>query len=257
MADIKLHGRLFITGSILVVTGLHIGATEGVFSIGKTDKTVIANPLTGQPYIPGSSLRGKLRSLTERYRGEVSGQKINEGQIHSCDKPECPICALYGRPAEANLLPTRMIVRDVPLLPESALHLKAARTPMPYTEVKTEVSIDRVTSQANPRTLERVPAGAEFGPMELIISLYEPSDLALLDLLLDGMTLLEDDYLGGHGSRGSGKIEFRNLQVRLKAGSGAYRSESAARPAEGVDLKGLAAVLAEVRTEAQTVLFHT
>lgn len=256
MSDIKLHGRLFITGNILVVTGLHIGSTESIFSIGKTDKTVIANPLTGQPYIPGSSLRGKMRSLTERYRGEVTGQMINKGQIHSCSRRDCPICALYGRPAEENLLPTRMIVRDIPLLESSAALLKAARTPMPYTEVKTEVSIDRVTAKANPRTLERVPAGAEFGPMELIISLYEPSDLDLLDLLLDGMTLLQDDYLGGHGSRGSGKIEFRNLQVRLKAGGGAYRSDSAAQPEMGVGLDGLAAVLADARTEAGPRLFH-
>lgn len=255
MTNIRLHGRIFITGNVRIVTGLHIGASESVFSIGKTDKTVIANPLTGQPYIPGSSLRGKMRSLTERYKGAVTGQIINQGEIHSCKDPGCQICALYGRPAEANLLPTRMIVRDVSLLSQSADKLKAARTPMPFTEVKTEVSIDRVTSQANPRTIERVPAGAEFGPMELIISLYTPSDVDLLELLLDGMTLLEDDYLGGHGARGSGKIEFYKLQVYIKAGGGAYRSGVKMDQPVYENLAALSQALAEVRSTAQRVLF--
>jgi CRISPR-associated protein Csm3 len=148
-----------------------------------------------------------------------------------------------------------MIVRDVPLLPSSAEKLKAARTPMPYTEVKTEVSIDRVTSQANPRTMERVPAGAEFGPMELIISLYSPPDVDLLDLLLDGMTLLEDDYLGGHGSRGSGKIEFYKLRVHVKVGGGAYRSNDQAEQPVYDNLTALSQGLVEVRNTAQHLLF--
>lgn len=229
MSDqLMLYGRMIITGNIEVKTGLHIGATESMFAIGKKDKGVIANPINGQPYIPGSSLRGKLRSLSEKYQGKVKGQKIHQGEIHACDQPDCSICLLYGRTAtEKGGSLTRLIVRDVQLLDKSAERLSSARTDLPFTEIKTEVAIDRVTSQANPRTIERVPAGAVFGPMELVISFFSPGDISLLDLLLDGMALLQDDYLGGHGSRGYGKVEFTDLNVVLKKGNGGvYRTSS-------------------------------
>lgn len=217
---LKLYGRLFIEGHIAVCTGLHIGGSGGAFNIGGVDKSVISDPLTGQPYIPGSSLRGKMRSLTEKYQGKVTGQRINQGEIHACSKQTdydgCAICKLYGVAASDFSMPTRLIVRDVPLHPESARQLREAHTDLPFTEVKTEVSIDRVTSQANPRQIERVPAGAYFSPMQMVLSLYRADDLGLLETLLDGMALLEDDYLGGHGSRGSGKIAFVNLQVMFK-----------------------------------------
>ncbi|PJF38168.1 MAG: type III-A CRISPR-associated RAMP protein Csm3, partial [Phototrophicales bacterium] len=110
-----------------------------------------------------------------------------------------PVANLYGIPAEDFNLPTRLIVRDVFLTDESAERLKKARTGLPYTEIKTEVSIDRITSAANPRPLERVPAGATFGPMELIINFYLAEDANLVATLIDGMQLLEGDYLGGGG----------------------------------------------------------
>lgn len=220
MADVKLLGRVFITGDVVVKTGLHIGGSGGAFAIGGVDDPVIVDQLTRQPYIPGSSLRGKMRSLTEKYLGQVTGQRINQIEIHSCRKDrdnyaDCPICNIYGITAEDFNLPTRLVVRDVPLRADSAERLQAAKT-SPYTEVKTEVTIDRVTSQATPRDVERVPAGAVFGPMELVYSIYEAKDVNWLAVLLDGMELLQDDYLGGLGSRGSGKIAFENLVLTLK-----------------------------------------
>lgn len=217
----RLNGRLFITGDIAVKTGLHIGGSGGAFSIGGVDNPVIVDQLTRQPYIPGSSLRGKMRSLTEKYLGEITGQRISQIEIHSCRKdqaryPDCPICNIYGITAEDFNMPTRLIVRDVPLTPESAKRLQEAKTSLPYTEVKTEVTIDRVTSQATPRDVERVPAGAVFGPMELVYSIYSDRDIEWISVLLDGMALLEDDYLGGLGSRGSGKIAFESLVLTLK-----------------------------------------
>ena len=229
-APFKLYGRLFITGDIQAMTGLHIGGSERAFSIGARDKPVITNPLNGQPYIPGSSLRGKLRSLTEKYMGKVTGQKINQGEIHSCTTAKeytrpARFVSIYGRSADEFNTPTRLVVRDVPLKPESAERLRAARTELPFTELKTEVSIDRVTSQANPRSIERVPAGAVFSPSELVLSFFDPQDTALIETLLDGMLLLEDDYLGGHGSRGSGKVCFADLTIRLKRGDGRRRGD--------------------------------
>lgn len=225
----KLFGRLIIHGDILVKTGLHIGGSGGAFAIGGVDNPVIINQVNGEPYIPGSSLRGKLRSLTEKARGEVTGQEIDKNvKIHSChnDKQSegankerysnCPICNIFGIAAQSYNYPTRLIVRDIALSPDSAKLLRAAKTSLPYTEVKTEVAIDRVTSQANPRDVERVPAGAVFGPMELVYNIYSEQDVEWLSVLLDSMQLLEDDYLGGHGSRGSGKIVFQNLHLVLK-----------------------------------------
>ncbi len=166
---LRLYGRVFIEGEIEAKTGLHIGGSGGAFSIGGVDNPVIIDQLTRQPYIPGSSLRGKMRSLTEKYLGRVTGQRIAQIEIHSCRKNNgnyatCPICNIYGITAEDFNRPTRLVVRDVPLEPRSAERLQAAKTSLPYTEVKTEVTIDRVTSQANPRDVERVPAGQYSAP---------------------------------------------------------------------------------------------
>ena len=223
----KLYGRLFITGDIITVTGLHIGGSGEAFAIGGVDNPVIKNQINGQPYIPGSSLRGKMRSLTEKYLGRVTGQRINNGEIHACQNhaeyQDCPICNIYGITAESFNWPTRLVVRDISLTPDSAKQLEQAKTSLPFTEVKTEVAIDRVTSQANPRDIERVPAGAVFGPMELVYSIYDAKDVEWLSVLLDGMDLLQDDYLGGSGSRGGGKVVFANLNLALKRAAD-YRS---------------------------------
>jgi CRISPR-associated protein Csm3 len=255
----QLHGRVFISSNIVVKTGLHIGGSGGAFAIGGVDNPVIIDQLTRQPYIPGSSLRGKMRSLTEKYLGRVKGQRISQCEIHSChdrrrhedeNKAEymaCPICNIYGITAEGYNLPTRLLVRDTPLLPESADRLRAAKTSLPYTEVKTEVAIDRVTSQANPRDSERVPAGAVFGPMEMVYSIYQlEDDVNWLSILFDGLELLQDDYLGGGGSRGNGKVVFAGLTLTLKRA----KPELYRQPIE----LGHYATLAELSQNSATVL---
>ncbi len=225
---IQLKGRVFVTFDIEAVTGLHIGGSDTGIEIGGVDKTVIRDPMTKRPYIPGSSLRGKMRSLTEKYLGLPQNQQVGQSRIHSCQDREayleCPVCQIYGVPGERDFAtPTRLVVRDVMMSKESAEKLeKEAHTDLPYTEVKTEVSIDRVTSAANPRQMERVPAGTIFSRAELVYSVYEgagcdaKADISRLKDLFLGMQLLEDDYLGGLGSRGSGKVRLLNIQVGLK-----------------------------------------
>lgn len=227
---IKLKARVFITFDILAETGLHIGGSDSGIEIGGVDKTVIRNPLTNQPYIPGSSLKGKMRSLLEKYHGLAQNQRIGQGYIHSCtDKtqyPGCEVCQVFGVPGERDFsTPTRLVVRDTPLDPDSAKKLNSTgRTDLPYTEIKTEVSIDRVTSAANPRQMERVPAGAVFGKAELVYSIYDGDDCSAakdverLKTVFEGLQLLEDDYLGGLGSRGSGKVSLQGIQVSLRGG---------------------------------------
>lgn len=229
MSDFKLYGRVFIRGTIKAKTGLHIGGSEGAITIGGVDNTVIRDPLSGRPYIPGSSLKGKMRSLTEKSDGLEARQRIGRDvKIHVCtakdDYDDCDVCNIYGVPAENYSLPTRLIVRDVPMTDKSAKELEDLQTDLPYTEVKTEVAIDRITSAAVPRQLERVPAGAEFGEFELVFSLYETDDAKRFKKVVSGMSLVEDDYLGGSGTRGSGKIAFETIAVRLKK-SDAYLEE--------------------------------
>lgn len=234
--QIQLKGRVFITFNIYTVTGLHIGGSETGIEIGGVDKVIIRDPVTNRPYIPGSSLKGKTRSLLEKYRGLPLNRDIGGTFIHSCEREGnyagCDICQVFGVPGEVTFAtPTRLVVRDVHLTPESARKLEdEAHTDLPYTEVKTEVSIDRVTSAANPRRMERVPAGAVFGPAELVFSIYKghngnspianpAQDVARLRTVVEGLQLLEDDYLGGLGSRGSGKIRLENIQVSVRTGT--------------------------------------
>lgn len=227
MAEIKLIGRVFFEFSLRTLSGLAIGGSDVGIEIGGVDRTVIRDKLTNRPYIPGSSLRGKMRSLTEKYKGMPQNQRIGQATIHTCkgaeDYAKCEVCRIYGVPAEVKFnTPTRLIVRDVPLTPESVQQLREAHTDLPFTEVKTEVAIDRVTSVANPRQFERVPAGVVFGPAEMVYSIYsgdgcDPNqDVEFLNVVFTGLKLLEDDYLGGLGSRGSGQVRVEGLRLGLK-----------------------------------------
>jgi CRISPR-associated protein Csm3 len=229
MTTIKLKGRIFLNFDLEAKTGLHIGGSDEGISIGGVDKTVIRDKLTNRPYIPGSSLRGKVRSLLEKYSGAPQNTVIGNVKIHSCKTQEeydqSLVCQVFGVTGDAECsAPTRLIVRDVQMSQKSAEELNALRTDLPYTEVKTEVAIDRVTSAANPRQMERVPAGTIFENAEMIFSLYEGEgidssrDMERFKFLLTGLQLLEDDYLGGLGSRGSGKVKLNKIKVQVKSG---------------------------------------
>jgi CRISPR-associated protein Csm3 len=239
MPSISLKGKIVISCEIEAVTGLHIGGATGGLDIGGVDLPVLRHPRTQEPYIPGSSLRGKLRSLLDRSIPTQLNQAIGQVKIHSCKASEeyaqCVVCKLFGLPGERDFAePARLIVRDVHLSPEAAQELRDKKAGLPFTEVKTEVAIDRVTSAASPRQNERVPAGAVFAPCEMIFGIYSlngnsyEADLPLFRQLANGMELLEDDYLGGQGSRGSGKIRFRITTITLK--SRQYYEDNTAQP---------------------------
>ncbi len=231
-------GRAFVTFSIRAVTGLHIGGRGGGLEIGGMDNPVIRDPLTNQPFIPGSSLKGKMRSLSEKQHALPSNWRIGDSKIHVCEKPSdyatCLVCRVFGTPGEkAFSTPTRLLVRDVQLTEESASKLDSLSLDRPYTEVKTEVAIDRVTSAAHPRPLERVPAGAVFGPGEMVYTVYTSDDgscnphqdVDLLGVVFEAMQLLEHDYLGGSGSRGSGKVAFEKIQITVRSSDNYFATE--------------------------------
>lgn len=211
----KLDKKVHIKGTIKAETGLHIGGSGQGMAIGGTDSPVLRDPITNVPYIPGSSLKGKMRSLLEKVTGNLN---IHDRKAEPCKCGNCEVCVVFGVPAEADSkLPGRLIVRDAFMKKDSVERLdKSANTDMPYTEVKTEVTIDRITSKANPRQIERVPAGAEFD-MELVLNVYDEDNInEILNTVKTSLKLVEDDYLGGSGTRGYGqvKIDIENITYK-------------------------------------------
>ncbi len=206
-------GKYIVTADIEVKTGLHIGTSKEDLEIGGLDNPVIKDP-KGRPYIPGSSLKGKMRVLSEFYHGKVSG----DGNVHKCSDSNCPVCGLFGtsvdNKSDNTFARTRLIVRDA-YLDEKSLEPLSDFLETKWTELKYENTINRVTSKANPRQQERVPAGAIFNA-EFVVDIYEGDEDKFLKNLLLAMKLLEDDYLGGSGSRGYGKIEFKNIRVLMR-----------------------------------------
>jgi len=261
--ELKLIGKLILEGELHCETGLHIGAGKGSLEIGGSDNPVVKDA-HGHPYIPGSSLRGKIRSLLEQFSGAavpselvyLSRRKGQEVRIHQSDRPDDDICLLFGRNAgrmervtgepvdSHNASPARLAVFDAPLEMESITVSMRENLDDELTEVKSENAIDRITSQANPRTLERVPAGARFR-VRFIMDVLCDEDAPLFGQLVQGLRLLEDDTLGGGGSRGSGRVKFANLKLiwrnREYYGSGGPPKELIA----GADVAALQKLIAE------------
>lgn len=211
----KLLKKIIYTGNLVVKTGLHIGGTNASLNIGGPDKFVVRNPLTNTPYIPGSSLKGKLRSLLELKNGETSNGKPSNNVGSKAG-------ALFGVAGDNKQShPSRLIVRDAEMatdadteeeLQKYGLSRKMlpdySNTDLPFTESKTEVSIDRITAKANPRTFERVPAGAQF-KIQLVLNVFDDdNENELKNSLRRAIALLHDDYLGGQGSRGYGQVKL-------------------------------------------------
>jgi CRISPR-associated protein Csm3 len=215
--------KIFISGKIKTVTGLHIGGTDSGINIGGLDKgAVVRDSINNQPYIPGSSLKGKMRSLLEKLRGEY---EINDkGEAGPSKNTEQLSAKIFGVSAEddeksselTDFKASRIVVRDAFLTEASRDKLLEASLELPFTETKTETSIDRVTSKANPRTIERVPQDSEF-QFDMTLTVFDrDNEEELLEGVFTSLTLLQEDYLGGHGSRGSGKIKFAVDQLSEK-----------------------------------------
>jgi CRISPR-associated RAMP protein, Csm3 family len=232
-------GTVIIKYSMKALTGLRVGGSKENFDIGGTDNPVIKtlgvienydgrgnNLPEGAPYIPGSSLKGKIRSLVEWAKGRVDYMisKANN-DVEKAGKPcvcgRCEVCKVFGtgdaKTIESLKLselpgPPRLRVFDAYPTWESIQKLQDTLGENIFTEIKTENAINRLTSKANPRKVERVPAGVVFFG-EMAFHLFAKEDPELLKVVFEGMRLLEDDYLGGYGSRGSGKVRFENIEV--------------------------------------------
>jgi len=197
----KLIEKVFISGKIVVVTGLHIGGSKTSLDIGGVDSNVIKTA-KGVPYIPGSSIKGKLRTILARAAGSANER----------GDPEI-VKEIFGLASDGpDGVPARLIVRDA-FLVDDHFGNTFPDLELDYTEVKWENTIDRVTGEANPRQIERVPAGAEFS-FTFILNVFDgDKKKEHLSEIIKAMKILEDDYLGGQGSRGYGQIKFLNNDV--------------------------------------------
>ncbi|MEO0128389.1 MAG: type III-A CRISPR-associated RAMP protein Csm3 [candidate division WOR-3 bacterium] len=236
--DYRFLGNIIITGKIKCLTALHIGGMVEGYEIGGMDNPIIKNPVDGYPYIPGSSLKGKMRSLLEWSKGliQVKEEENNEtsestkkkkeiGEVHSCGKPDCIVCRIFGAAAEEErkIGPTRLMIRDAhpTEATKKMLDRLQAEKGLPKAEWKTENVLNRITAKAIPRTIERVPKDSQF-ELEMVYSIYQVGnennliDLVNIQYLFEAMHLLEDSSLGGYGSRGSGKIQFDINKIKVK-----------------------------------------
>jgi CRISPR-associated protein Csm3 len=215
-----------ITATLELVTGLHIGAGDSEMHIGGVDNTVIKHPHTQSPYIPGSSLKGKMRSLLEWRSGAVTeealGWKDYEKASGSVQAEVKRILQLFGISGDAKLGvddlatigPTRISFCDCNLNADWEKQIRDDNFSL--TEVKSENRINRISGVAeHPRQTERVPADAQFDFRLSVKKLAGDGD-DLLATVLQGLKLLEQDSVGGSGSRGYGKVKFVNLQIDCK-----------------------------------------
>ena len=216
----KLTNIVEIKAKLVLQTGLHIGAGDSEMHIGGIDNSVIKHPLTQSPYIPGSSLKGKIRTLLEWRSGAVQSAPLTLKDVLKNPEEVKNILRLFGISGDtknseqevAEIGVSRLAFWDCAL--NEAWEKAIRNDNQLLTEAKSENTIDRITSTAgNPRQTERVPAGAEFD-FKLTMRVFDEDDKQeLLKTVLSGLKLLELDSLGGSGSRGYGKVKFTELTV--------------------------------------------
>ena len=203
-----MFAKVEISGMIETVTGLHIGGSNAFSAIGAVDSPVIKDARTNRPMIPGSSLKGKMRSLLAK--------KYNEGYVASTpdDDADC-LTRLFGSAKKGHVRVGKILFTDMFI--ENVDELKRAGV-VGQTEIKFENSIKRTTAVANPRQIERVVRGAKF-PMQLIYEVTSEEEMFQdFKILKDGFQLLQYDYLGGSGSRGYGRIKISDIEFCVVIG---------------------------------------
>ncbi len=201
-----MYSKILIKGEIEVLTGLHIGTGGEYAAIGAADSPVVRDAVTNSPIIPGSSLKGKLRSLLARAEAADGVNNYPKTADEDCEN----VKRLFGSKEHLS----RLIFSDMPLNNLEELRKMDVNS----TEVKFENTINRLTSVANPRQIERAIRGCKFD-MSIIYDIKNKAEAKEdMDLLAEAMQLLKYDYLGGSGSRGYGKVKFNNLSAEAVVG---------------------------------------
>lgn len=202
-----MFAKVELTGTIEIITGMHIGGSSAFSAIGAVDSPVIKDALSGTPMIPGSSLKGKMRSLlAKRYNSGVAAKPDDD-----CDA----LTGLFGSAKKDHVQTSRILFSDMIMSNWEQLKKQGLTS---KTEVKFENTISRTTAAANPRQIERVVRGSEF-PLDLIYEVDNEETMKKdFEILKEGFRLLEYDYLGGHGSRGYGKVKIKDLNLDVVIG---------------------------------------
>lgn len=195
--------KIIIKAELRLLTGMHIGKSNDFAPIGAVDSVVITDPVTKQPLIPGSTLKGKLRTMLAKL--ETEGPSLNK---HNEDSDI--IKRLFGA-SSPEIVESRLQFYDIFL--NNAEELENKKMDLTYTEIKFENTINRTTAVAMPRQLERVPAGAKFD-FKLVYNCEDASDLEEdIENLARALKMIQLDYIGGSGTRGYGKIAFSDFSV--------------------------------------------
>jgi len=220
----KLNSITTIEADLVLLTGLHIGSGDSEMHIGGIDNPVVKHPVTGEPYIPGSSIKGKMRSLLEWRSGAVQEEPLSLKEAGNNPKVK-EILQLFGISANKDNPEDKM--KEIGIARLAFWDCTLAKTwaearrnnSQLFTEAKSENTINRISGTAkNPRYTERVPSGASF-KFKLTMKKLDGDSGELLNTVLTGLKLLELDSLGGSGSRGYGKIKFENLMIDDEAKS--------------------------------------
>lgn len=201
-----MYGKIQITGKLELLTGTHIGGSSAFAAIGAVDAPVIKDIGTNLPMIPGSSLKGKIRTLLAREYNEIVTEPEND---------YIRLTRLFGTSKKGGIKRSRVLFSDMVLSNAEELRERGLQS---LTEIKFENTISRATAVANPRQIERAVRGSVFD-LDLIYELEKEDEfLEDMETLGEGMKLLQYDYLGGHGSRGYGKVRFREILAEVVVG---------------------------------------
>lgn len=207
MEQVQLIGKLKIQAILEVKTGLHIGGSSDYAPIGAVDSVFVRDPLTKEPIIPGSSVKGKMRTLLAKVRD-------GSGIAKAPEEDEEVVLRLFGSAKKDHILLSRLQFVDSFIDTAAKERFSSIDTDTYMGEVKFENVINRATSVANPRQIERVPRGMTFS-FQLVYNMEEESEMAEdMEVLAEGFRLLQLDYLGGHGSRGYGRVGFSHFKVQ-------------------------------------------
>lgn len=203
-----LRGKILFTGNLQVITGLHIGGSSDFAPIGAVDSPFIRDPFTHAPIIPGSSLKGKMRTLLAKL-------KCKDYVLNDVSADNIIVKRLFGSSGKNFACPARLQFFDLFITKDTITNFNALETDTYIGEIKFENTINRITGVANPRQIERVPAGAVFD-FKLVYNVEDVDELHEdIKTLKQAFELLENDYLGGHGSRGYGRVKLQNISLKV------------------------------------------
>ncbi|MEM2841530.1 MAG: CRISPR-associated RAMP protein Csx7 [Candidatus Bathyarchaeia archaeon] len=216
----KLEERVIINGTLTLLTPLHIGSPKTEIDLEKVDMPVLKDT-QGQPYIPGSSLKGKIRSEAERIarkEGKTVCTPPNTKKMCGTITPNnlCICCRIFGTAGENMSVASKVRFRD------AYPHARVIET-----MTRAGIAMDRergVVAQGALYSIEAIPQGTRFG-FEMVTENLAKDEWKLLKAAINSFA---DAGLGGSVSRGMGKVKL-DLESASRRTSKFYLGEEKER----------------------------